>query len=50
MNDIKQQIEDLERQILVEKSEIITKITEEEIWKYYTELLIQELENTLKQK
>ena len=42
MNDLEQQIEDLERQILVEKSKTTTKITEDEIRKYYTEALKQE--------
>lgn len=42
MKDLEQQIEDLERQILVEKSKTTTKITEDEIRKYYTEALKQE--------
>lgn len=42
MKDLEQQIEDLERQILVEKSKTTTKITEEEIRKYYIEALKQE--------
>lgn len=41
MKDLEQQIEDLERQILVEKSKTTTKITEDEIRKYYTEALKQ---------
>lgn len=42
MKDLEQQIEDLERQILVEKSKTTIKISEEEIRKYYIEALKQE--------
>ena len=42
MLKLEQQIDDIERQILIEKSKTNVKITEDEIRKYYSEALLQE--------
>jgi site-specific DNA recombinase len=53
MKELEQQIEDLDRQILVEQSKTTKKISEEDIRKFYTEMLKQEplmiIDNLIKQ-